>query len=156
MGRTGRAVCTALVAMLLAGCETTAKIDTSGAAHDIAAGVSGIDQRIDLAKTQYAAENYGMAERNFRLAVESAPQHPVAWLGLAAAYDRLGRFDLADRAYAELYRLEGRKASILNNHGYSYVLRGDLSKARKLIGEARAQVPGNPVIEANWVLVSGA
>ncbi len=156
MGKTGRVLAAALMAVALAGCETTTKIDTTGTAFDAAAGTSAIDQRIDLAKTQYAAENFGSAERNFRLAVETAPQHPVAWLGLAAAYDRLGRFDLADRAYAELYRLEGRKASILNNHGYSYMLRGDLKKARDMIGEARAQVPGNPVVEANWLLVSGA
>lgn len=155
MGRTGRAALAVLATLLLAGCETTAKIDTNGTAYDASAGITSVDQRIDLAKTQYAAENFGTAERNFRLAVESAPQHPVAWLGLAASYDRLGRFDLADRAYAELYRLEGRKASILNNQGYSYVLRGDLKKARQLISEARAQVPGNPVIEANWALVEG-
>ena len=40
------------------------------------------------------------------------------------------RFDLADRAYAQVEKLSGRHATLLNNRGYSYMLRGDLSKAR--------------------------
>ena len=31
-----------------------------------------------------------------------AAQVPQAWLGLAASYDRLKRYDLADRAYLRL------------------------------------------------------
>jgi Flp pilus assembly protein TadD len=31
----------------------------------------------------------------------------TAWIGLAASYDRLGRFDLADQAYAAAAKLEG-------------------------------------------------
>src|SRR5262249_38020468 len=44
--------------------------------------------------------HFGIAELYFRDATEKAPKHPTAWIGLAAAYDRLARFDLADRAYA--------------------------------------------------------
>jgi len=31
----------------------------------------------------------------------------TAWIGLAASYDRLARFDLADRAYTMAIRLAG-------------------------------------------------
>jgi Flp pilus assembly protein TadD len=45
--------------------------------------------------------NFGLARRNiFQDAVEKSSEDVTAWIGLAASYDRLGRFDLADRAYA--------------------------------------------------------
>jgi tetratricopeptide (TPR) repeat protein len=40
--------------------------------------------------------NFGIAQQYFRDAVEKAPKNASAWIGLAASYDRLGRFDLAD------------------------------------------------------------
>jgi Flp pilus assembly protein TadD len=43
--------------------------------------------------------DYGLAEQYYRRAVEATRQNGSAWIGLAAAYDRLGRFDLADLAY---------------------------------------------------------
>ena len=50
-----------------------------------------------------------MAERHFRKAVELHPRDAESWLGLAASYDRLKRFDLADRAYQETIRWSGRR-----------------------------------------------
>jgi tetratricopeptide (TPR) repeat protein len=47
-----------------------------------------------------------------------------------ASYDRLRRFDLADQAYATAIKLTGETVQILNDRGYSYLLRGDLGKAR--------------------------
>ena len=112
-------------------------------------------RKIDFATKQFEAGNYGLAEKNFRLSVEATPENGVAWLGLAASYDQLGRFDLADRAYDRLLKLEGRKATILNNQGYSFILRGDMKQARKILAEARAMAPGNPIIEGNWQLATG-
>src|SRR6202042_2251527 len=67
----------------------------------------------------------------FQNAVEKTPKDVTAWVGLAASYDRLGRFDLADRSYAAAVKLVGHNTpSLLNNEGYSYMLRGDLGKAR--------------------------
>ena len=58
---------------------------------------------IDVDTEHYARVkgNYGLAEENYRKAVELGPRDLDAWLGLAASYDRLKRFDLADRAYAQ-------------------------------------------------------
>src|SRR5262249_54558622 len=53
-----------------------------------------------LALEHFDRGDYGTAERYFRDAVEKAPRDATAWVGLAATYDRIGRFDLADRAYA--------------------------------------------------------
>jgi tetratricopeptide (TPR) repeat protein len=80
--------------------------------------------------------NYGLAEQHYRRAVEATHQNSSAWIGLAAAYDRLGRFDLADLAYRRAVRLEGENYVILNNRGYSYLLRGDIRRARRLLERA--------------------
>ena len=72
---------------------------------------------LSLGKKQFRAGNYGLAEKHFRKAVEGHPRDGEAWLGLAASYDRLRRFELADRAYSQAIRILGPTPAILNNQG---------------------------------------
>jgi tetratricopeptide (TPR) repeat protein len=118
-------------------------------------GLLGSDPTDDLSlgKKQYRAGDYGLAERHFRRAVESHPRDAEAWLGLAASYDQLRRFDLADRAYREAIRIVGRTPAILNNQGYSYMLRGDYPRARALLLQAQAKDPGNKFVANNLRLL---
>jgi tetratricopeptide (TPR) repeat protein len=111
----------------------------------------GADQYDDLAKGRiaYRDGNYGLAEQHFRRATEQSVNDADAWLGLAASYDRLKRFDLADRAYKNLIRLTGPTAEVLNNIGYSYILRGDYANARVKLAEASRIDPGNPYVRSN-------
>ena len=51
------------------------------------------------AQTHFRNEDYGLAEVYYRKAIEVNPNNGDAWIGLAASYDRLKRFDLAERAY---------------------------------------------------------
>lgn len=108
---------------------------------------------VSLAKEHFRQGNYGMAENYFRRAVEAGPRDAEAWLGLAASYDRLRRFDLADRAYGQLVKLIGRTPTVLNNMGYSYMLRGDFSRARSILLSAQAMDPNNPFIANNLALL---
>jgi tetratricopeptide (TPR) repeat protein len=118
-------------------------------------GLLGDDPKDDLSlgKKQFRANNFGLAEQHFRRAVESGPRDVEAWVGLAASYDRLRRFDLADRAYEQALRVAGRRPEILNNLGYSYLLRGDFKRARTIFAEAQAKDPKNPYIKANLDLL---
>jgi Flp pilus assembly protein TadD len=75
---------------------------------------------------------------------------------VVASYDHLGRFDLADVAYREAVHLVGQTPDLLNNLGYSYMLRGDFVKARKYLLKAYAQEPRNPVIINNLKLLDGS
>ena len=111
----------------------------------------GADPNDDLntAKKYFRQGSYGLAERHFRKAVELHPRDAESWLGLAASYDQLKRFDLADRAYAQAIRLIGATPEILNNQGYSYLLRGDRRRARITLLQAQAKDPGNPYIQNN-------
>ena len=108
---------------------------------------------LNLGKKQYRAQNYGNAERYFRRAVESHPRDAEAWLGLAAAYDQLHRFDLADRAYNQAIGILGPTAEILNNQGYSYMLRGDYKRAREKLLAAQRQDPRNKYVANNLQLL---
>ena len=118
-------------------------------------GLLGDDPNDDLAlgKKYFRSNNFGLAEKSFRSAVEHHPNDAEAWVGLAASYDRLRRFDLADRAYAEAVRLIGPTVEVLNDEGFSYMLRGDYARARKLLEQALAKDPANPYVQANLQLL---
>jgi Flp pilus assembly protein TadD len=118
-------------------------------------GLLGSDpnDELSLGKKFYRANNFGLAETHFRRAVELHPRDAEAWLGLAASYDRLRRFDLADRAYAEATRIAGPTVEILNNEGYSFMLRGDYKRARAKLAAADRKDPGNKFVANNMRLL---
>ena len=91
-----------------------------------------------LGKENFINQNFGLSERYFRKAVELRTDSASAWAGLAASYDELGRFDLADRAYDQLVKIKGNDPRVLNNRGYSFLLRGDYKKARSYFQRAQS------------------
>lgn len=111
------------------------------------------DEALAMGKRHFTAGHYGLAERQFRAAVEQNPKSGPSWLGLAAAYDRLGRYKLASRAYREAEALQGRPPELLNNLGYHELLQGRLKSAQRYFLEAQSKDPGNPYIENNLALV---
>ena len=118
-------------------------------------GLLGSDPHDELAlgKKMYRSNNFGLAEQHFRKAVELHPRDAEAWLGLAASYDRLRRFDLADRAYKQAAGIVGETVEILNNEGFSYMLRGDFRRARAKLLAADHKDPGNKYVANNLHLL---
>jgi Flp pilus assembly protein TadD len=114
------------------------------------------DEPLRLGLEHFNRGHFGIAERYFRDAVEKAPKDVTAWVGLAATYDRIGRYDLADRAYASAVKLSGETIELLNNQGYSYMLRGDYPAARKKFLKAYAREPNNPTVLNNLRLLNGS
>jgi tetratricopeptide (TPR) repeat protein len=121
-------------------------------------GLLGNDPNDDLnlGKKHFRAANFGLAERYFRRAVELHPRDLESWIGLAASYDRLRRFDFADRAYDQAMKISGPTAELLNNRGYSYMLRGDYRRAHETLIQAQAQDPSNPYIKNNLELLEAS
>src|SRR4029078_1699384 len=72
-------------------------------------GLLGSDPQDDLSlgKKYFRAGDYGLAEKYFRRAAATHPNNHESLVGLAAAYDQLRRFDLADRAYKQAIRIAG-------------------------------------------------
>jgi Flp pilus assembly protein TadD len=114
------------------------------------------DEPLKLGFEHFDRGNYGTAERYFRDAVEKAPRDATAWGGLAATYDRLARFDLADRAYRSAIGFTGETTQLLNNQGYSYMLRGDLANARRTFLQAYERESNNPLIINNLKLLDSS
>ena len=134
--------------------DTTGSIG-AGPSSAADAGLPGGDPGDDLklGRKQYRAGKFDLAERYFGRAAETNPRDPEAWVGLAAVYDRQRRFDLADRAYDQVLAIVGPTAELLNNRGYSYLLRGDYPRARSTLLAAAAQDPKNPYIKNNLALL---
>ncbi len=111
------------------------------------------DDYVRMAKVHYRNADFGLAEVNFRKAIEVTPRDTEAWLGLAASYDQLRRFDLADRAYSHVASLGSKNPIVLNNVGYSQLLRGNIPEARRLLLKASELDPENPYIANNLTLL---
>ena len=118
-------------------------------------GLLGSDpnDELSLGKKYFRHNDYGLAEKHFRRAVEKHPRDAEAWLGLAASCDRLRRFDLADRAYAQAVGILGPTVEILNNQGYSYMLRGDYKRAHAALAAAQRKDPTNKYVQNNLRLL---
>ncbi len=118
---------------------------------------SAVSTSMDITMTQgkkhFVNGDYGLAEKYFRTAVETSDNNANAWIGLAASYDHLRRFKLADRAYGEAVKIKGKSPLILNNMGYSYLLRGKLAKARQYFLSAARKDPQNTHIKNNLALL---
>jgi Flp pilus assembly protein TadD len=101
------------------------------------------------AQLQFKEGHYGLAIDAYAKTVEGDPKNPEAWLGLAASYDHTGRFDQADRAYQKVQDLVGPTPSVLNNLGYSHLMRGNLDRSAEMLSAAHRGDPGNPYILNN-------
>lgn len=133
------------------GWETTASVQDPG---DVKYYPS--DEPYRLGVEHFNRGHFGLAERYFRDAVEKTPKDAAAWIGLAASYDRIRRFELADRAYTQAILLVGETTQILNNRGYSLMLRGDLAGARLKFMKSIERDPDNPIIVNNLKLLNGS
>jgi Flp pilus assembly protein TadD len=136
--------------------DVTGSVETPADSPPAGADLLGHDPNDDLnvGKKYFRQGSYGLAERHFRKAVELHPRDAESWVGLAAAYDRLRRFDLADRAYRQAIKLIGETPAIMNNQGFSYMLRGEYRRARTILLAAQARDPNNPFIANNLKLLA--
>ena len=174
--RTAQFVCVFIFGLALAGCQTDEQglAESTGSTSPAVAATSQTppatftvqdptdvkyyrsDEPLKLALEYFNRGNFGSAAKYFEDAVAKAPKDATAWIGLAASYDRIGRFDLADRAYKQARKLVGETTALLNNEGYSYMLRGALVPARRKLLKAYEREPTNPTIVNNLALLNSS
>jgi Flp pilus assembly protein TadD len=148
-------ICLALATIFLAGCQPSTEnrlLKPSGMTMEDT-NFYPSDSYVRLGKVHYRSGDYGLAEEQYRKAIEVTPRDAEAWLGLAASYDQLRKFDLADRAYEEVFKLSSNDPIMLNNAGYSQLLRGNTENARKLLLRAYELAPDNTYIANNLKLL---
>jgi tetratricopeptide (TPR) repeat protein len=153
-----------LSALLLAACQTTGENSPTAQANGDPLNASAMaepedtkfipsNQPLKTGLEHFNRGDYGLAERHLRDAVEKNPRDAPAWIMLAASYDRLSRFDLADRAYGIAQGLTGETIELLNNQGYSLMLRGNFKAARKKLMQAYKRDPNNATVLNNLKLL---
>ena len=160
VGKHGGMVAVATVALLLSGCSSL----MPGAFGDRSSGLADVanieyyasDQALAEAKNHFRHGNYGHSATLYKKAAELEPKDAEAFLGLAASYDRLRRFDLADRAYRRLFDLTGGTLQYYNNVGYSNLLRGNLVAARQNFLKAYEIDPKNIIVANNLELLGAS
>lgn len=174
--RLGMALVLVAACLCLAGCNTTnrtasvsdgpsptasatlpAGANAQASASDETTGsITPRNEDVTLGKQEYRAGNFDAAAKAFNRAAQKHPRDSEAWLGLAASYDRLRQFELADSAYDQAVIIDGQTAEILNNQGYSYLLRGDYTRARAKLTAAQAKDPANRYVQNNLQLLADA
>lgn len=137
-----------LGALLITGCGDIPQIRGVLELDGEAMSLTGVPP-YDLGKRELAKGRYGLAVSAFNTALAAEPASVAILNALAATYDRMGRFDLADRYYGRALDLAPDDPQTLNNAGYSRYLRGDLAQAVALLGRASRLDTASPVIAAN-------
>lgn len=115
--------------------------------------VAAVDDREEddyrAGKHHLAAGELGLAVGRFRAAVARNYTDVAALNALAACYDRLGRFDLADRYYDRALAVAPDDAQTLNNAGVSQLMRGSSEQAIVLLERAARVSAENATVAAN-------
>ncbi len=104
-------------------------------------------------KEHFSAGRYGLALTEFRSAVANSPMSIEALNALAATYDQIQRFDLADQFYQRALTHAPTSSQTLNNVGYSYMLRGKFDVASAYLREAKRVDAMNTTVTANLEIV---
>ena len=153
----------AIAVLPLAGCNTLnfASPSTFGASQTDVSDVPDIGNytastAIVEARNHFRNNDFGYSATLYKRVVELSPKDPEGYVGLGASYDRLGRFDLADRVYATLLALSGPTAQYYNNIGYSNMLRGNLTAALTNFRKAAKLDPDNVVVANNIQIITNA
>lgn len=110
---------------------------------------------IERGKAQFASRQYGLAIRSFAVALTGDKRSIPALNGIAASYDMLGRFDVADKFYNRALLVEPRSATVLNNVGYSHLMRGDRETGERFLKLAASIDSKNPIVQVNLMLALG-
>jgi Flp pilus assembly protein TadD len=150
----------AALALPLSGCSSAGMSSFGSAKVEVAELPAGAalspETSLVKARSHFRNNDFGHSAAYYKRAAELAPNTSEAYFGLGASYDRLGRFDLSDRTYAALFKLDGPSVQYYNNVGYSYMLRGDLKNALTNFRKAEQLDPDNLVVANNIQLLADA
>ena len=148
-----RAVAASAVWLIVAGCSSSS--DLLGPRLASAPGAAGADFDSAMArgKAHFGDGQYALSLGAFEQALRDQPDSVRALNALAATYDQLRRFDLADQYYLRAFRQAPESGDVLNNIGYSHLMRGDLLGAERYLARAAPLSPKSTVVEANLQLV---
>ncbi len=139
--------------ILLAGCGGGSMQQVSDLR---AAGPNAVISDYEAGKLHFGEGRIGLALKSFHEAKRQDPTSVPTLNALAASYDRIQRFDLAQVYYDKALAIEPQSAQTLNNIGYSMLLRGDRTGALAYFDKAKTIDPLNMVVAANMARLAPA
>ncbi|HEX6119662.1 MAG TPA: tetratricopeptide repeat protein [Dongiaceae bacterium] len=114
-----------------------------------------VENPVDNGRALLVTGQYGLAIDKLSRVLHDDPRNVRALNLIAEAYDRLHRYDLADRFYGEALEADPNSVAALNNWGFSHLVRGDRTRAIGLLQRAAAIRGDQPVVLANLRLAAG-
>jgi tetratricopeptide (TPR) repeat protein len=135
--------------LVAGGCAENGKLEIRAIASPLAAGAKPVSFRVAEARGQFALGNVALALESFRKAAREDPTSVDALVGIAACYDRMGRFDLSRRNYEAALALAPGDPALLTAFAASLDLQHLGAEAARVRGEigARLAAASLPVVD---------
>lgn len=111
-GGTKFLACTAMLVVAACGGEA-GKLEIRPKPYALAPGKKPVSFRVAEGHQQMALNNVALALESYRNALREDPESIDAFAGIAAAYDRMGRYDLAKRNYEAALAIEPGNTTVL-------------------------------------------
>lgn len=141
----------AIAGVILSGCTRGSESEIKPAMNTLGAAVLVTDHYKE-GRTNFSAGRYGLAANEFQTSLLLEGGRADTYNALGATYDKLSRFDLAQRYYKRALNLNPASAKVLNNFGYSLFLQGKHLEAVRFFERARRHGGKNAVIQSNLQL----
>ena len=136
---TKRVASLALVAILASACNG-GELTVRSISSPLAAGRQPANFRLAEGNAQFALGNIGLALESFRKALREDPASVDAMVGLAACYDRMGRFDLSRRHYEMALAAQPAEPALYAALAQSLDVQGRVPEAARVKAEFAARV----------------
>ena len=136
---TKRVASLALVAILASACNG-GELNVRSISSPLAAGRQPANFRLAEGNAQFALGNIGLALESFRKALREDPASVDAMVGLAACYDRMGRFDLSRRHYEMALAAQPAEPALYAALAQSLDVQGRVPEAARVKAEFAARV----------------
>lgn len=104
--------------------------------------------RLAHAASLYARGEYALAIEAYRKTIRYEPRNAAAQAGLAASYDRIGRFDLADRYFQLALAIDPRNPRLASIYAQALERHGYMQQAADVLRLASADASGARVATA--------
>lgn len=104
---------------------------------------------MQMARSAFTSGRYGIAISHLERELSVRPESVAALNGLGAAYDQIGRFEVAQGYYFRALELASDPTTTLANLGYSRQLQGNPDEAAKILQLALYYGPHNEVANKN-------
>ena len=130
-----------LVAALAAtACSSSGELSVRSISSPLAAGKQPANFRLAEGNAQYALGNIGLALEAYRKALREEPANVDAMVGMAACYDKMGRFDLSRRHYEMALAAQPAEPALYAALAQSLDVQGRVPEAARVKAELAARV----------------